>query len=104
MLTKTTLIRLSVCPCGFPALKTDIPLGTVYHVDFDVNLPMEWCCGGCRQWQDVTGVFVAARTGGGRDGFLPAQLFEEPPAPNECQNRPPDPRPVCPDQPKLSPG
>jgi hypothetical protein len=69
----TTLKRLSVCPCGFPTLKTCVALGTPYRVDFDDTIHIDFYCGGCQTWhRDLIGVAVAPR------GYMPLDLFKQP--------------------------
>lgn len=71
---KTKLVKLSVCDCGFPALKETIPLGTDYEVEPDRKQECVWICGGCKKQRDVTCVWVFRR-GASDAGYLPADLF-----------------------------
>lgn len=71
---KTTLIRTSICACGYPAV--DTPLGTEYEIDPDRVADFSWRCGGCGEWQHIVGVFVLPRYQGNRPGFMPLQLFD----------------------------
>lgn len=74
MRVKATLTKLSICPCGFPALRDGIPLGAEYEVDPECKKPFVWTCGGCKNEFFVEGVYVY-NDKGGRPGYLPAELF-----------------------------
>ena len=71
------LMRLSVCACGYGLLKDDIPLGTVYEVDLDVEEIATLKCGGCGKIQQVVCSPVRARAGA-HGGMLPNVIFTEP--------------------------
>lgn len=77
MYQKRMLMRLSVCPCGYGFLNDDIPLGTVYEVNLDIEEMATLTCGGCGSVQPVACLPVRARTPGGRGGMLPRVLFTE---------------------------
>jgi len=71
---KTKLAKLSICSCGFPTLKTDIPLGAEYEIDPKRTKLMHWRCGGCKKWFQVLTVWASAVSGIG--GYLPIGIFE----------------------------
>lgn len=76
---KAPVKKLSICPCGFPVLKTDIPLGTFYEVNpFDI-MPIIWTCGGCQAKQNGIAVRVGARYCDDvpiyMPGWLPIEIF-----------------------------
>lgn len=74
------LARLSVCPCGFPAISEDLPLGLRYEIAEWVRMPTVWVCGKCGKVQRFMGVFVVRREGTSHKaracGFLPEPLFQ----------------------------
>jgi hypothetical protein len=65
----------SLCPCGHPALRDDVPLGTVYEVNPARKAMFVFCCGGCGHCIDLPGIYVEAR-GKGSGGYLPSGIFE----------------------------
>lgn len=72
------LSKLSVCPCGFPALDEKIQLGTEYQVEPCRQMPIIFVCGGCRKVQHIMAIWVITRTGAPREwggGLLPLGLF-----------------------------
>lgn len=69
-----SLARLSICPCGYPALKTDIDIGTVYEVTPGSEDTFNYTCGRCGHTQVIRAVEVC-RDGGGC-GYLPKELFD----------------------------
>ncbi len=71
---KVKLIKHSVCPCGFPLLKTTIPLGQEYKIDPTHKKEVVLICGGCKRRQNLTAVWVEAR-GTSSAGYLPEQAF-----------------------------
>jgi len=75
MTTKVTIKRLSICSCGFPVLKDDIPLGTEYEIDTTRLASFTFICGGCKQKHDIIGVWAASRNGS-EPGWLPRAIFE----------------------------
>lgn len=93
---KIKTIRLSICECGFPVLRDDVPVGTEYEVDMDRRSSGKLICGGCKRTIDTTLVFVESNTVGRSSGYLPLGIFRETPTapvkavkPNcyECQYR-----------------
>lgn len=74
----TTLKRLSICPCGFQALKEEIKLGTEYEIDPERAIPVIFQCGGCGLSQNLIAVYIAARPDC-PEGYLPLKLFEDDP-------------------------
>lgn len=64
-LVKAILTRLSICDCGFPLLKEDIPLGTEYNVHpHTIRKGMTYICGGCGVKQtDLEAIYVDPRPG-----------------------------------------
>lgn len=73
-MTEVTLKKLSVCPCGFPALDESIPLGTAYRIDEEDSTAFTWSCGGCKAVRSIVAVWVYER-GPKRAGYLPSELF-----------------------------
>ena len=71
---EVTLVKLSACPCGFPLLKDNIPLGTVYEIDPNETANVTLICGGCKQRQPLKAVWVYAREES-QAGFLPESVF-----------------------------
>lgn len=71
---KVSLVKLSVCPCGFPTLKETIPLGTKYTVDPAHTCEAVLVCGGCKQETKVRCVYVSGRNGSA-GGWLPEDIF-----------------------------
>lgn len=72
---KVQLKKLSLCPCGFPLLKTSILLGYEYEVNPDDCGPGTLVCGGCGNRLPVTLVWTKASSGG-TAGYLPAEIFK----------------------------
>ena len=72
---KTTLIKLSLCPCGFPLLHEHIELGTEYEIDPSRQADLVLVCGGCKKRTPFRGVWTEAREGG-NPGFLPMDIFK----------------------------
>ena len=72
----TTLIKLSVCPCGFPILNKNIPLGTEYTIDLNLVSDFTLICGGCGNAFRLKGVYVQNRTQGQRSRYLPLEIFQ----------------------------
>jgi hypothetical protein len=67
--------KRSICPCGFPVLADEIPLGTMYVVRSGISARLSFSCGGCHQIHDVSCVYVEAR-GKSKGGYLPAEIFD----------------------------
>lgn len=69
------LARLSICPCGFPALKDEIPLGQIYQIPrFNfIGVHDTWICGGCGA-QTVVHCIMVIRDG--NQSWLPKELFD----------------------------
>ena len=44
-----SLVKRSICTCGFPAIDPIIPDGKIYLVDVSKVKRVEWICGGCRK-------------------------------------------------------
>ena len=74
---KTTLKKLSICPCGFPVLKDEITVGTEYAVMPGVQQDCILVCGGCKKHIHFRGIYVCGRNGA-RGGFLPPEIFDLP--------------------------
>jgi hypothetical protein len=70
----TELKNLSVCPCGFPLLREEIPKGTVYFVDFADRILAVLVCGGCRTHWPLDCVMVS-ESPTGKGGYLPVAAF-----------------------------
>jgi hypothetical protein len=52
---KVKLIKLSICPCGFPTLDDQIVLGTQYEIQPEtIQSGFSYICGGCGKMQDKT--------------------------------------------------
>lgn len=73
---KARLVRLSICPCGFPLLHDSIPLGTEYQVNPDDRTFIDFRCGGCESWSTVDAMMVLSHSHPQRWGYLPADAFE----------------------------
>ena len=78
---ETKVVRLSVCSCGYPLLKDDVTIGTVYHVDENKKFPnCSVVCGGCKAKIPSTFIWVHYRitdTGKLRlGGYLPMEAFD----------------------------
>lgn len=74
---KTTLKKLSICPCGFHVLKDEIKVGTEYLVLPSVQQDCILICGGCKKRIRFRGIYVCGRNGGS-GGFLPPEIFDLP--------------------------
>ena len=74
---RAKLKRLSICACGFPVLKEDIPLGTEYEINPRLLIPCTFICGGCGQHHSVLGVLAEGRTPDVPTGLLPVLIFED---------------------------
>ncbi len=72
---KAKLVKLSVCPCGFPLLDEAIALGTECEVNPNARGQFMLKCGGCGAVQSLRGIWVEAR-GDSRAGYLPESAFE----------------------------
>lgn len=72
---KVTLVKLSICSCGFPVLAENIGLGTEYQIDETNRTRLTMICGGCSsRLSNLDCVMVESRHGG-RPGFLPREIF-----------------------------
>jgi len=69
-----TLIRDSLCACGFPAIKFSIPLGTKYRVVVPVIQDCTFKCGGCGKEFKVKSILVERP--GTKPGLLPLDILE----------------------------
>ena len=76
MTNKVALKRLSICPCGHPVLKDEIPLGTEYEIDPAQTDHFTFICGGCGRHISIEGIWVESREPGTEAGFLPKLIFE----------------------------
>jgi hypothetical protein len=56
--------KYSLCSCGFPALGTHVPMGTVYIVHPDMTRPLTMMCGGCGSKISGTWIFAESTTSG----------------------------------------
>lgn len=74
---KTTLVKLSICACGFHVLHDDIQVGREYTVDPHRTLPATMICGGCGAHIPVLTIF-AAGWDGRPGGYLPVDIFDLP--------------------------
>ena len=85
---KAKFIRYSMCICGYPLLKDEIPIGTIYEINEEVTAPFHWRCGGCHKINSVPGVWVYPREDQPENtaGFLPKDIFE-PMAEGETTNQ-----------------
>jgi hypothetical protein len=73
---KTTLKKLSICPCGFPVLNESIPLGTEYDVEPGDIIHVTFIFGGCHtEYHDVEAIWVNDR-GTSKSGYLPKEIFK----------------------------
>ncbi len=75
MIVNAKLAKISICECGFPLLNENIPLGTIYRIDTDMTLGLQFMCGGCGKLKRIVGVYVLER-GRSKGGFLPRIAFE----------------------------
>lgn len=66
-----TLQRYSVCPCGFPVMRSEIPLGKEYQIEPERKEIMMFRCGGCGELQ-LSMECVWVHPG----GYMPSQIFE----------------------------
>jgi hypothetical protein len=75
ILLNKKLARLSLCSCGFPTLKLDIPLGQIYQVPrYNLSgVEDKLICGGCGNTTIVHSI-IAIRDG--HKGWLPMELFD----------------------------
>lgn len=71
---KVTLAKLSACPCGFPLLREDIPLGAEYEIEPDVRIINTLICGGCKTQYLLPCVFVHHENPK-KAGWLPECVF-----------------------------
>ena len=76
MTVRAKFVKHSICPCGFPILTEEIPLGTMYVVDPLARTVLSIMCGGCgRVIANIPSVYVEAR-GQSKAGYLPMEIFE----------------------------
>jgi hypothetical protein len=69
-------VRRGVCECGFPLLREDVPIGTLYVVHPADRAMMDLICGGCGKINRcIPSIFVEARADRSA-GYLPASIFE----------------------------
>ena len=72
---KAVFVRYSICICGFPILRDDVPIGAEYEVDPLNTASCTVKCGGCGKENRVVAVWVFSRAGK-RAGYLPLEIFE----------------------------
>ncbi len=72
---KTTLKKLSICPCGFPVLHDHIPLGAEYAVTPSLQSSGTLICGGCHKTIAIPMIWAMKR-GDSCAGWLPKEIFE----------------------------
>lgn len=70
-----TLKKLSICPCGFPVLHEDIPLGEEYVINPVLVAGFTFICGGCGRQIQVQCVWVEQHNYS-KAGYLPKTIFE----------------------------
>lgn len=63
-------VRKSLCPCGHPILREDVPLGTEYQLDMERTNWGTMVCGGCQARRPLLCVWVHP------EGYLPLDIFE----------------------------
>lgn len=73
-IARATFTRESICQCGFPVLRPDVPLGKEYELVTSKTDSFTWICGGCGHAMNVTGIFALNHPG--HPGFLPMGIFE----------------------------
>lgn len=78
---KTTVVRLSICQCGFPLFNDDVKLGMEYNVDRAKTVPNSAVdCGGCGISIPSTFIWVLGRAdlAGIRQmpGWVPIEAFD----------------------------
>lgn len=71
---KTTTVKLSICPCGFPVLADEILLGTEYEILPSLQADLTFQCGGCGKQTPIKCVWTQSRKGG-TPGWLPLEIF-----------------------------
>ncbi len=78
MTSEMKLARLSICPCGFPVLRDDIPLGTVYTVDTaTIRKGFTYRCGQCGAIQEDVEVVYCSQSRRSGLAPLPLALFSQ---------------------------
>lgn len=73
-IVKAKFVRRSLCKCGFPVLRDNVPLGKIYSVYPESVQPFVYFCGGCHllnQW-----AVIWAEDGVVEPGWLPLGIFE----------------------------
>lgn len=70
------VIRLSICPCGHPALIEGQEIGSLYWVDDERFQKGLWKCRGCGTAFNVPAVWAIDDEG--VKGWLPSSLFDLP--------------------------
>lgn len=75
VIVTANLERLSLCPCGFPALREHVELGTEYLLQPEWKRMATWECGGCHEVTLEVECVLCWRPGTGK-GYLPSRLFE----------------------------
>jgi hypothetical protein len=76
MKVTASVVRLTICKCGFPVLNESIGLGQEYIVDIEtIRKGYQYFCGGCKTMLNDITVISASQTK--REGFaaLPYDLF-----------------------------
>lgn len=74
-LISAAVIKLSLCPCGFPVLETAIKVGTIYEVKRQSCGSGTLICGGCGKHIAIEVVFVCQR-GESHGGYMPKEIFD----------------------------
>lgn len=73
---KTTVIKLSICHCGFPLFSDHVQLGDEYEVDRAMTVPNSTIiCGGCKLNIPSTFIWTEAKDDA-EAGYLPIEAFD----------------------------
>lgn len=70
-----TYSNVSVCPCGFTALKETVRLGRKYRVVLDSINTMIFGCGGCGKTHRVPAILAQEHQRPGYYFYLPVGIF-----------------------------
>jgi hypothetical protein len=70
---KTSIIKLSICQCGYPLFKDSVKLGDEYDVDLSRRRMGSIKCGGCGMDIPTMGIWTE---GNGDAGWLPGEAFD----------------------------
>jgi len=77
-LVTATLVKRTVCPCGFPTVADHVPTGKVYDAVLDSQertFKVKYICGGCKQTVSAPAILVRDKDGP-LFKLLPVELLE----------------------------